>query len=74
MTGYYSYFKTLNALFDILNVGKAIIQEVSSCYNFVVDIVIAETLRRRSMYVTSACIQRAGNRKANYGRRAACDT
>ena len=43
----------MNALFDILNVGKAIIQEVSSRYNFVVDIVIAETLRRRSMYVTS---------------------
>ena len=54
MTWYYSYFKTLNALFDILNVGKAIIQEVSSCYNFVVDIVIAETLLRRSIYVTSS--------------------
>ena len=52
MTWYYSYFKTLNALLDILHVGKTIIQEVSSCYNFVADIVIAETLRRRSMYVT----------------------
>ena len=44
----------MNALLDILNVGKAIIQEVSICYNFAVDIVIAETLRRRSMHVTSS--------------------
>ena len=44
----------MNALLDILHVGKAIIQEVSSCYNFVVDIAIADTLCRRSMYVTSS--------------------
>ena len=43
----------MNALLDILHVGKAIIQEVSCCYNFVVNIVIAETHRRLSMYVTS---------------------
>ena len=40
---------------DILHVGKAIIQEVFR-YNFAVDIGIAETLRSRCMYFTSALV------------------
>ena len=46
---------TFTALLDILHVGKAIIQEVSR-YNFAVDIGIAETLRSRCMYFTSALV------------------
>ncbi len=46
---------TLTALLDILHVGKAIIQEVSR-YNFVAEIDIAETLRSRCMYFTSALV------------------
>ena len=46
---------SFTALLDILHVGKAIIQEVSR-YNFAVDIGIAETLRSRCMYFTSALV------------------
>ena len=46
---------SFTALLDILHVGKAIIQEVSR-YNFAVDISIAETLRSRCMYFTSALV------------------
>ena len=46
---------TFTALLDILHVGKAIIQEVSR-YNFAVDIGIAEILRSRCMYSTSALV------------------
>ena len=45
----------IHRVIGFLHVGKAIIQEVSR-YNFAVDIDIAETLRSRCMYFTSALV------------------
>ena len=46
---------TLTGMLDILLVGKAQIQEVSR-HSFATDIRIADTLRRRCMYFTSALV------------------